>query len=129
MPAGLNEVVRIIRITDQADDAIGGAQPSGTVIYPQVYGRITARKPTQALLEQGLETPTIFTVILAPPDNQVEMDLDNNDQFEVIAPQTSFNYGHRFVVIGIRHSSMTDRRGYYVVIARRFEKAHSNLLM
>lgn len=128
MTAGNNVVFRIWRITDQADDNIGGAQPSGTVTYPQVYGRITARKPTQALLEQGLETPTIFTVIMEPPDNRVEMDLANNDQFEVIVPQTSFYYGKRFVIIGIRHSSMTDIRGYYVVIARRFEKAHSNLL-
>lgn len=128
MTAGMNLVLQIIRITDQADDNVGGAMPSGTVLYPHVYGRIATRKPTQALLEQGLETPTLFTVIVVPPNGVVNMDVEPNDQFEVIAPATSFYSGRRFVIIGVRHSSMTDNRSYLVLIARRFEKAHSKFL-
>lgn len=127
MTAGLNLVFRFWRISDLVDDDIGGAQPSGTVLYPQVYGRLGTRKPTQALLEQGLETPTLFTAVVAPPNGIQNMDVEPNDQFEIINPPTSFYYGRRFVIIGIRHSSMTDGRGYIVLIARRFEKAHSNL--
>lgn len=128
MPAGLNVILRIWRITDQPDDNIGGAQPSGTVLYPQIYGRISTRRPTQALLEQGLEVPTIFTVIMAPPDNEVNMDLQHNDQFDVVFPQNNFYYGKRFIIIGIRHSAMTDSRAHLIITARRFEFAHSNLL-
>lgn len=125
MTAGLNLLCNVVRITDQADDAIGGAQPSGTVVYERVPCRITARKSTQVLLEQGLETPTIFTAILSP----ASMDIDNNDQIEVIWPQQSFHYGHRFIVVSVSHPSMSDGRGYLVCSLRRFEKAHSNLLM
>lgn len=128
MTAGMNLVFRLWRITDQADDPVGGAQPSGTVLYPYIYGRLGTRKPTQALLEQGLETPTLFTATMAPPNGILDMDVQPNDQFEVISPLNSFYYGRRFVIIGIRHSSMMDGRAYLVVIARRFEKAHSNLL-
>lgn len=127
MTAGMNVVFQVIRISDPIDDSVGGAVPTGTVIYPFVHGRISSRKPTQALLEQGLETPTLFTVIMVPPDVQ-NMDVEPNDQFEVIAPPTSFYLGRRFVIIGVRHSSITDNRGYLVIIARRFEKAHSKFL-
>lgn len=124
MTAGLNLTVTVFRINDQADDDIGGSQPSGTAIYSGIEGRIFARKPTQALLEQGLETPTIFSGVLVPGT----LDVQPNDQIEVTYPLTSFYFGRRFVVIGIQHSSMTDARSFLVVTLRRFEKAHSKLL-
>lgn len=125
MTAGLDLLCKIVRITDQPDDAIGGAQPSGTVVYENVPCRLTSRKPTQVLLEQGLETPTLFTAIIVPQT----LDVDQNDQIEITWPQQSFHYGHRFVILGIRIPSMSDGRGFLVLTLRRFEKAHSNLLM
>ena len=126
MTAGLNLQLDIIRITDQADDTIGGAQPSGTVIYHKAFGRIKSQKPTQMLLEQGLEMPTIFTCVLQPGT----LDVQQNDQVQCTYPSTSPHYNHRFIVIGVQHSSMTDSpRAFTVLTLRRFEKAHGNQYM
>lgn len=123
-PAGLNLQFKVIRINDQADDDIGGAQPSGTVLYPLIYGRMVAKKPTQALLEQGLVTPTIFTAVVSPGN----ISLQYNDQFEVIFPPQSPHLGKRFVVIGIQDAGMTDVRTFKIVTLRRFEQANATLL-
>lgn len=123
-PAGLNLQFQVIRITDQADDSIGGAQPSGTVLYPLVYGRIQAKKPTQAILEQGLLTPTIFTAVISPGNISVQF----NDQLQCIFPQMSEYYNKRFIVIGLQDSSMTDVRQFKIITLRRIEQANLNTL-
>lgn len=124
MTAGLNLLCNVIRITDLADDPIGGAQPSGTVIYTNVPSRISARKPTQVILEQGLETPTIFTAVLSPGTLDVEM----NDQTQVVGPRTSPYFNQIFRVIGLQKSSMTDIRSFLILTLRRIEKSHTNAL-
>lgn len=124
MPAGLNLLCQVIRITDQADDSIGGAQPSGTVLYPKVYARIEARKPTQAILEQGLAVPTIYTMVVSPGN----LDIHFNDQIEVTFPPRSYYYGKRFIVIGLQRSGMTDIRQFQILTLRRIEQANRNLL-
>ncbi len=124
MPAGLNLLLNVVRITDGPDDIIGGAQPSGTVLYSNVPGRISARRPTQVILEQGLEVKEIFTGVLTPGN----LVLKNNDQVQVTWPQTSPYYGLLFRCIGVQHSSMTDSRGFLVVALRRIEQANSNVL-
>lgn len=123
-PAGLNLQLEVIRITDLVDDTIGGASPSGTVVYPQVYGRMKANKPTQAILEQGLSTPTIFTLVVSPGD----IDVRFNDQVQVTFPLLSPYYGQRFIVIGIQRSGMTDVRQFQILTLRRIERANANLL-
>lgn len=123
-PAGLNLRLEVIRITDQADDPIGGAQPSGTVLYPLVYGRLQAKKPTQAILEQGLVTPTIFTCVISPGN----LDIRFNDQIQVTFPQQSYYYNKRFIVIGLQRSGMTDVRQFQILTLRRIEEANANLL-
>lgn len=123
-PAGLNLQLQVIRITDQADDSIGGAQPSGTVIYPIAYGRFQARKPTQAILEQGLVAIAIFTAVISPGN----MDIHFNDQILVTGPTQSPYYNERFVVIGRQGSGMTDIRRFIILTLRRVEQANAPLL-
>lgn len=125
MTAGLNLIGNIIRFTaSNRDDAVGGAVPTGTAVYLNVAGRISSKKPTQALLEQGLETPEIFTAVLSPGN----INLQHNDQYIVTSPPISRHYQKQFVIIGIQASSMIDSRNYILVTLRRFETAHSNLL-
>jgi hypothetical protein len=124
MPAGLNLFGRIWRLTDAEDDSVGGAVPTGTVIYDSVFARVSSTKPTQALLDQGLETVEIFTGVLSPAG----MLLQHNDQLEILSPNSSRHYDKRFVIIGLQPSSMEDDRRFMVVTMRRLEKAHSNLL-
>ena len=127
MTAGLNLQGNIIKFTYQDDDQ-GGAVPSGTVTYSPVFSRISSMKPTQALLEQGLITPEIYSAILsyAPPTGTFFV--DQNDQYEVTWPPISSYYGKKFVIIGVQPPSFNDNRKYLLVTLRRLEVANSNNL-
>jgi len=123
MTAGLLHTGRIWRFT-YSDDSVGGALPTGTVIYPQVFARIFTEKPTLAILEQGLEVPEMFSAILEPGN----FILQHNDQFEGIGPNISPYIGKRFRIISIQTPSMIDSRHYTRIVMRRLEIANSNLL-
>lgn len=120
MTAGLNSKGRIWRFTSPADDDQGGAVPTGTVIYDNVYARIAEKKSTQALLEQGLETPTILDAVFEPGT----MVLESNDVYEDLYYPASPWYGRKFVLIGVHQPSMVDRRKYVSASLRRFDIAH-----
>ena len=128
--ASLNIKGRIWRLTTPVDDDQGGAVPTGTVLYDPVFSRIRAEKPTLALLEQGLETPTIYTALLSYSAYSATgtFNVQHNDQYEVTHPPISPYYGEKFVIIGVRYPSFNDDRRYLEVTLRRFETAHSNNL-
>jgi hypothetical protein len=122
-PAGLNQQGRLWRFTqDGNDDEVGGAVPSGTILKEPVWARISARKPTLALLEQGLEVPEIFDAVLSAGDYV----LIHNDQLEITAPNLSPYLNKKFRVIGIQETSNFDPRQYKLVTLRRLETANSN---
>jgi hypothetical protein len=121
MTAGMNSKGRILRFTYPADDAVGGSVPSGTVLYENVYARIAEKRSTQALLEQGLETPSIYEVIFQPGS----MDLESNMVYEDNGYPSSPYYGKKFVIIGIHLPSLNqDTRRYIAGSLRRFDIAH-----
>lgn len=122
MTAGLLHTGHIIRFSYLSDDDQGGALPSGTVLYTPVFARIFSEKPTLALLEQGLETPALYSAILEPGNIAIQ----NNDQYQVDAPNISPYLGWKFVIISDPRPSMLDSRKYWKVILRRFLIAHSN---
>lgn len=124
MTAGLIHTGRIIRFSYPADDDQGGAVPTGTVLYEPVFARIFTEKPTLALLEQGLETPAMYSAIIEPGDIAIQ----NNDQLEIVSPNISPYKGLKFVVISDPTPSMLDSRRYWKVVMRRFVIAHSNNL-
>lgn len=124
MTAGLLHTGHIIRFSYLQDDSQGGAVPSGTVLYNPVFARIFTEKPTLALLEQGLETPELFSAVLQPGT----LDLHHNDQYQVDAPNLSPWIGLKFVIVSIQTPSMLDGRKYLRVVMRRFEIAHANNL-
>ncbi len=128
--AGLNIKGRIWRFTNPVDDDQGGSVPTGTVLYEPVFSRISSKKPTLALLEQGLETPTIFSGMLSysPYSSTGTFDVQHNDQYEVTAPPISRHYGKKFVVIGVQPQSMNDNRRYLLVTLRRLETSNPNNL-
>lgn len=124
MTAGLNLLCNVVQITDGADDVIGGAQPTGTVAYANVQARISARRPTQVILEQGLEVKEMFTAVLTPGTLVVH----NNDKIQVTYPSTSPYFGFYFRIVGVQHSSMTDGRGFLILNMRRIERSHTESL-
>lgn len=129
MTAGFDHILRVWResymITGvSTDDSIGGANPTGTIIYDNVEGRIFIEKPVMAILQQGLETLKIFTANVSP----LAINIQENDIVDVVAPVNSFYYGDRFRVIGVRHPSLgpSDPRRYVNITMRRWEIAHEN---
>ena len=132
MIAGFNNTGRIWRFTaDKNNDDQGGAVPTGTVLYNPVFARIASSKPTQVLLEQGLETPEIFTGYLSYVSYSPTgtFDVQHNDQYEVMYPPVSPFYQKRFVIIGVQHVSYNDPRRFLRVSMRRIETANSDLLL
>lgn len=130
MIAGMNLKGRIWRLTAaDNDDSVGGAVPSGTTLYEPIFGRIKAEEPTLALLEQGLETPTIFSAQLSYPVLTTgTFDFQHNDQYEVTDPPISPWYGKKFRIIGIQNVEYNDARRYVNVKMRRTVTANSNEL-
>lgn len=124
MPAGLNQVCSILRFSYPQDDTAGGAVPSGTVVYSNLDVRIKSEKPTQALLEQGLQTPTIFTAIV----HEGNIEIEHNDQVLFTAPRIGFFYNKKFRIIGIQRSSNNpfQDRNQIVLTLKRWEESHSN---
>lgn len=131
MTAGFNNTGRIWRFTaSSSNDDVGGAVPTGTILYSPVFSRIASERPTLALLEQGLETPEIFRAELSyvtySPTGT--FDVQHNDQYEVTYPPVSPHYNLRFVIIGVQHVSFNDDRKYLRVTMRRLVTANDNLL-
>jgi hypothetical protein len=124
MPAGLNQVCRVIRFSYPQDDSSGGAVPSGTILYPFLDIRIESREPTQALVEQGLQVPTIFSAMLFEGNVEIE----HNDQIEVLLPAMGWFHGKKFRVIGVQRASSSPAldRNQIKLTLRRWESAHSN---
>jgi hypothetical protein len=123
-PAGLNQVCRVWRFSYPQDDVVGGSVPSGTILYSNLDTRISAQKPTQALLEQGLQVPTLYHAMLFEGNVAIEI----NDQIEVTAPAVGWFYGKKFRIIGLQRSSNhpAQERNQIKLILKRWEASHSN---
>lgn len=124
MPAGLNYVCRVIRFSYPQDDAVGGAVPSGTVLYPFLDIRIESKAPTTALVEQGVQTIALFDAMLFEGNVTIE----HNDQIEVLLPAMGWFHGKKFRVIGIQRASSHPAldRNQIKLTLRRWEQSHAN---
>lgn len=122
-PAGLNRVCEVIRFTNDEDDSVGGATPTGTVVYQGLGLRIKSEEPTLVLLEQGLQTPTMFSAHLFPGLITIE----HNDQIRITAPTNDFFYNKKFRVMGIQRSSnISQDRNFIRITLKRWEESVSN---
>lgn len=117
---------RVWRYTYVADDDVGGALPTGTILKENVFARIEQLKSTQVLLEQGLEIPEMFQGYLYYTGDP--LDIQNNDQLEIYHPPISPFYNKRFRVVGYRHSSHTDARRFVEVTLKRHETTRTEVL-
>lgn len=119
---GVTQVAQIIRYDYDPDDRIGGASPTGTVLYNNLYVRISSIEPSMVLLEQGAETLKMFRAVL---DNEA-LHVSENDEMIVINPPDSMYLNQRFRIVAVQNSSLRagDPRSKIVVTMRRWEKAH-----
>lgn len=127
MTAGMNLRGNVWRMYNNVDDDQGGANPSGTIIYRDIFARISPLQPTLALLEQGLETPTIYNGVFQYPAFNITgtFEVLHNDQYEITWPPININYGKKFVVISVQYQSYDDQRKYVVTRLRRLVTANA----
>jgi len=124
MTIGTNLLGNLIEFSYPEDDSVGGAQPSGTVVYEGFRCRLQTLKPTEALLEQGYESVGYFTVHIIPYTVPVK----HNNEIEITAPVISPHYGDRFRIVGEpQRTSMSpyDNRNYLIVNVKRIEKSRT----
>lgn len=121
MTIGLNLQMRVWRITNPTDDVIGGAVPSGTLIYDCVPARLENTKPSLLLLQQGFEVDKVFQGICE--DNIVVYE---KDEMEIIFPTNHPYINIRLVVHGIQFTSLhpDDSRGYLLLTLKHKDYAH-----
>lgn len=116
--------MKVWRITFPSDDEVGGAQPSGTVVYNHLHARMQSEKPDQVFVQQGLETLKSFTFTLTPST----LIIYERDELEVIWPPEHKLYGDRFRVVGVTETNFhpRDNRGYILVNTTRSVRAHAD---
>uniref|UniRef100_A0A6H1ZB76 Uncharacterized protein n=1 Tax=viral metagenome TaxID=1070528 RepID=A0A6H1ZB76_9ZZZZ len=122
MVAGLNARAKIYRYSFVNDDEVGGAQPSGTVLYTGLEARIQAIKPTYVLLEQGVETEHLFSAVISPGN----LTLRERDELEIINPAGHPDCGKKFRIRGIQRSDdLPNRPGFILLTMTRSDVAHA----
>ena len=123
MTAGLNIHVRFWRMTTLVDDEIGGALPTGTVIYDDVMARIEPMRPDYLLIQQGIETNNLYTCVCRP----ASLAIKEYDEAEVVFPLNHNLINKRLLVRNIQDTSLhpSDSRGYLVLTLERKFDAHA----
>ena len=123
MRAGNNLSARIWRFSYPADDSVGGALPSGTIIYENVQARLQDTSPIAAFAIQGVETNKIHQAEVYPGT----LDIREYDQFEVVSPPN-----HPWVSLKMRIDTVQkpnyhpgDPRGFLLLTMVRSTK-HGN---
>jgi len=118
---GLNLKVSIIQNSYQGDDESGGAVITGTVAYSNVAARLSARRPSQQSLEQGLEVDRIFDMIIVGQG----LSINERDEVRVDLPTDSPYYLEEFRILGIQHDSRRPSRGHTEFTLSRIERSRS----
>lgn len=101
MPAGLNVKVRIWGMFNDDDDAVGGAQMSGTLRYDNISARIESQMPSPLLLDQGAEVMRMMDCIVRPGNLTIE----EFDEVEIVTSNHPFCF-ERLLVERVQHSSL-----------------------
>ena len=123
MTAGLNIHIRFWRMTTPVDDEIGGAVPTGTIIYDDVPARIEPVRPDYVLIQQGIETTNLYTCVCRPANLAIK----EYDEAEVVFPLNHNLINKRLLVRNIQDTSIhpSDSRGYLVLTLERKFDAHA----
>lgn len=120
----MNARAKIWRITFGEDDAVGGAQPTGTVVYENIPTRFETMQRNQMFLQQGLETLGTHSALVVP----VNLDIYERDEYEIQYPTNHPYFGQRFRIVNIVRAdfNVSDPRNYIVLEMTRSTRAHSN---
>lgn len=116
---GLNIKVQFIQNNYAGDDESGGAVITGTVAYLNTPARISARRPSQQALEQGLEVERIFDMIAVGQG----LSLNERDEVQVTSPSDSPYFNEQFRIMGIQYDSRRPGYGHTELTLSRIERS------
>lgn len=124
MKAGNNLRARIWRFSYPQDDEVGGALPSGTVVYENIEARSQDASPIAAFAIQGVETNKIHQAWVYPGT----LDIREYDQFEIISPPNHpyINLKMRIDTVQKPNFHPADPRGYLLLTMVRATKHGNN---
>jgi len=124
--AGLVLLCNIISYSFSNDDEVGGAEPSGTVVYDNVRLRMENSRNSLDLAIQGFETSKLFSAVVHP---QPGMQLVERKHFlQITNPSNSNHYLKMFRIVNIQESNFhpSDPRRYLILNLQRVENTHGN---
>ena len=121
-PAGTNCKVRVWRYTYPADDDVGGAYPSGTVLHESIEARLGEELTDTGFVQQGLQTQKTFSGMLWGNTLLVQ----EQDEIEVVSPPNHVYYRKFFRVEDSRYDSRhpSIKQNYLLVKLTRSQRAH-----
>jgi len=119
--AGLNLQVNVWRMTVDTDDTVGGAMITGTVAYYNLDAAITPHRPSQLLLQQGLETNATYDLT----SKLRNITLYERDEVEVVHPVGHPFYGLRFRIMGVQPSRRRPYHGHQHCTLSRIRESRS----
>lgn len=122
MTAGLNIRIDIWTMTQAADDNVGGAMITGTVSYSDLAARLTMRRPSQIMLEQGLETTKIADLMIQGQNITIR----ERDEIQIVWPLDHPFIDDRFRIEGVQPSGgRRQQHGPKTYTATRIERGRS----
>lgn len=125
LTAGLILTGRIWEFTDY-DDSVGGAVPSGTILFEGVQIRIQNSPNALDLQIQGYETSKMYSAVMFPKPYMIINEM--KDYFQVTSPPNSRHYNDMFRIRNVQESSFhpADPRRYLILTLERSELGHGN---
>lgn len=115
------------------DDDVGGAVETGTVTFQGLRGQINLLQPTQAGLEQGLETPALADIFLRLKPSQARSGtfIVERDQLVIVGPKQHPLLDETWRIISIQNTPTHpgNRRGFLKLRASRVEYTRTESLI
>lgn len=120
--AGYNIRVNIWRMSNDPDDHVGGSMITGSVVYQDVQAFMQEQEVEQLIVQQGLETVSVFNVNIIPGT----LIIHERDEIEITQPKDHYYYGQRFRIMSFRRSSHNPRdpRNYILLLVTRSDRMH-----
>ena len=126
MTAGLVFSGKIWQFSFTDDDEVGGAVPSGTIVYDNVQLRLQNSRNSLDLTIQGFETSKFFSAVLQPRPGMTLV--EKKHYFQVTSPPNSNHYLKMFRIVNIQESNFhpSDPRRYLILNLERVENTRGN---
>lgn len=118
---GHNLKVDIYRMTERTDNAGGGATVTGTVVFQSVSAALSPNRPSQASLEQGLETRAVYDFSASA----AKVTLFERDEVKVVFPQDHQLYNQTFRITGVQYPRGRKKYGMLHATAERTRESRS----